>query len=333
MDKKKRMERSILELVWAPSEYAAIVEAERPDFRIQCRSTDQWFGVEVTELHLSESHARLHHIPTYFNEIIFEHRYRHKADKRTLVPEEVKIYSPDGKLKAKVPALIDQLPTLPMYRERVSTIIVAKNQKLSEYDKSLSHVSLVIYDAIGPLVAEPADRFFSYFFTPTIKDVLYTVDFREIYLITYLDHGRQVYIPLKMLLLIAEFHLFGKLLLEYPWETSEDQTATTNVDERTARTRFMHLFAKYLRSKTKNVLVYDDGDLVDVIFGAGGMVLKPEKTIHYYKDDPYPRAARPVDIDEETRFFLSDEFRRKEQQFLSENMFFMPMAFDVRSES
>lgn len=328
---KKRHERNILELVYEESEYAEIVEAERPDFCIRHKDESTHFGVEVTELHISESYARLHHIPGYFGDIISHDDYRHRADKTVLAPVEVEIQSSAGESKGKSVALIQKLPKVEEYVGMIINVITAKDSKFSGYDKTLDHINLIIYDAVRTLLPIPVDQFYDHFYTRALKDALYASSFREVFFVTILDGNRRVYVPLKMLLLLAEFHLFGKVLFDYPWETSGDELADT-LGKVPSASAFMLIYAKYLRSKTDKVHIRDHDGVVEVILGNCGMVLEPGEAIHDYADHPRPRDARLVRAEEVTQFFSTDEFCHKEREILAGNAFVTEIAFDVRAD-
>lgn len=74
--KKKSVEKGILHVIYNPNEYD-IIEFEQPDFILEDKNGNE-FGVEITQLYLDESSARLKNKPNYLEDII----QNNKLDKR-----------------------------------------------------------------------------------------------------------------------------------------------------------------------------------------------------------------------------------------------------------
>jgi hypothetical protein len=64
-ERKRALERIILEMVYDPKDFAEIVEGERPDFTLKRQDSGPVFGVEVTQLFEDESMARLNLLDGY----------------------------------------------------------------------------------------------------------------------------------------------------------------------------------------------------------------------------------------------------------------------------
>ena len=327
--KKKSNERKILNLIYDESKYAEVIESERPDFKISHKFSCLLFGIEVTEFYNSESNARLKNIPDYFNEIIYQGHYRHKVDKTILKTDEVKIISADGEVKEITRGICQKLPKHEEYANLVANKIQLKGQKFSGYDKNLDHINLIIFDTEHQFNLIPIDQFYRYFYNTQVKEVLFASMFREIFFITVLNKNRKVYIPLKMLLLLAEYYLFGKILMEYPWETLGDKFYIENNNP--ISESLMRLFNKYLRAKTDKVYWRDKEGAVEVILGGCGIVIKEDHKlfIRSYSDYKLPDDIHIVEGDGITTFFSSEEFRDKEKKILANTSFFTELVFDI----
>lgn len=329
---KKQNERNILNLVYEEYRYAEIVESERPDFRLRHKGEDSFFGVEVTELFVSEASARLRKIPNYFNEAVFQGRYRHKTDKVVLQADEMTIIAPDGTVKAQTRGIMWKMLTPEEYAGKIADVIKLKDDRYGEYDTGLDHINLIILDTEHELALLSVNQFYEHVYTPQLREALFASAFNEIFFVTTLERDRRVYIPLKMLLLLAEYHLFGKLVMEYPWETTESDSPSDDEEDNDGVTLLMQMFSQYLRAKSDRIYTRDTDGNLEVIFGGCGMRLEDDRKVIYdHFDYPLPTDVEVVAEDAFTTFFSSDEFLEKAGAILADVTFQAEIAFDVKT--
>ncbi|OCN05374.1 hypothetical protein A4S06_09045 [Erysipelotrichaceae bacterium MTC7] len=106
-EKKKAREKMILNHVYQDHDYT-IVPSERPDFILQAKVGGEPFGVEITELYLSEAHAKA-----------------------------VNLQMTNGPIS---------VPRYESYKAKILEVIADKNQKSMEYRKDVSYLELIIDD-------------------------------------------------------------------------------------------------------------------------------------------------------------------------------------------
>ncbi|AUD03271.1 hypothetical protein CWM47_16375 [Spirosoma pollinicola] len=68
MNKDKEM--AILKMVYDTAHFKSVSNQESPDFVLQHHNLDTGFGVEITELYHSESHARLKNVSWYTDHLL-----------------------------------------------------------------------------------------------------------------------------------------------------------------------------------------------------------------------------------------------------------------------
>lgn len=247
---KKRIERSILALVYEESEYVDILASEEPDFRITRHHRGDCFGVEVTTFHYSESYARLRNIPDYFDEIVGEARYRHRNDKQELEVHEVVIQDAEGNEKSKTKCLIPPRPKIQDHVAMINQVLHKKDNKLPQYQNDLAHINLIVFDAEAGFLMSEEDEYYQNLIAQDLREQLYRSGFREIFLVTMLA-DRWVYIPLKMNLLIGDWYMFHSLIHTYFPE---------QLREHKYEDEFQIFFAQYLQHKTGKAFTGDTKD-------------------------------------------------------------------------
>lgn len=320
MDMKKSKEQAIFNLVYAGRPIHSVTPSEEPDFRVT--NADGEFGVEITEFYFTQSQARLRNIPSYGLEILDQKTYRHKDD---IVPLEVKEFTVvpnDGRPSFTVEGLIQDIPSMQEYVVKISELIETKNKLFGKYSVGLSHVNLIIRDYEHRMIGVPRDAFHYLLFQPPLEQALLNAGFREIYLITELGEYKSfklVYIPLKMVFLVAEIYLLIDILVKaYPEKLVPPQ-----------------LFAEYLTWRgAKNVSVKDDTDSFEVVYGNAGIVLaKGDSTkIKDYSDLAVPGDFTPVSAAETSSFF-DNRFLSIFEKQKRESMFTSSLCFDVSGNS
>ncbi len=127
-----------------------IEETEKPDFLVTNKKFQEKFGVEVTELFINQSSARIKKIPNYIGQILNgedERRYKTKEDITNL--PIVKIYIKDNvnNTYSSVLEKAVKIPTMSIgeYIENVKKSIQKKNTK--NYKNICESVELVVNDA------------------------------------------------------------------------------------------------------------------------------------------------------------------------------------------
>lgn len=139
----------ILKKVFSEKEFD-IKETEEPDFILTNEKSKEKFGVEITELFINQSSARIKKIPNYISTILNgenERRYKAKEDIANL--PTVKIYVKDERNNKRNIVLEKavKIPTVSIeeYIEKVKQSIQTKNNK--NYKNRCENVELVINDA------------------------------------------------------------------------------------------------------------------------------------------------------------------------------------------
>src|SRR6266516_4173393 len=216
MDVKKNKERTIFDFVYSDRVFDSVIPTEEPDFKV--KNADGEFGVEITEFYFSQSRARIKNIPGYFREIVDEKKYRHNDDIAPLEVKELTVIPGDNRRPSfQVDGIIEEQPSIDEYVNKISELIENKNRRFKKYIMGLNHVNLIIFDCEHRLLGTPKDKFHHLFFQPQLEKVLMNADFREVFFVTQLGElgsSKYIYIPLKMLFLLAELFLFNYMMIE-----------------------------------------------------------------------------------------------------------------------
>jgi hypothetical protein len=220
---KKEDERRILQQIYDLSEFAEVGASERPDFVLTLWNGNR-FGVEVTEIFPSGTDARVQKIPGYVEEIIDTSRYRHKEDLGALPVNNVEVQPHDGRCPPyRVDAIISEAMNVPEFVEMLTTAIKEKNEKAAGYAPDLAHVNLIIADRCGVARRVDADDIHATFCSYELLSALRSSAFREVYLLTQVRDLGNVYVPLKMLDLLATLFLVQRYI------GSQDATSAVSV--------------------------------------------------------------------------------------------------------
>ncbi len=279
----KERERAILAAVYAPDDVARFVDGEQPDFTapVLNNQTEQ-FGVEVTAFYLSESHARLQNVDGYVTDV-FAGRYRHVADRRDLLVEEVMITPYDGGDDRHVPGLIQRFPDIPEHLRLLTATINEKARKARKY-RPLHHLNLVIVDYLqrwGTLKSGAGCKLLT---SDHIPAAVWRAPFREVFYVTALA-GRWIYVPLVMHCITAE--LFGFALVVGP-----------HVPEKTDRLlAVLQAFGHHLRRRSRSPVMARGVDAeYEVLHRRYGVLLSSDQgvTVRDYLDVTYPRDAHEL---------------------------------------
>ncbi len=324
MSNKKEAERRILDCVYSDAYEISPDYSERPDFRLTTRDTSTGFGVEITELWSSESNARLDKIPGYINDVLYNGRYRHDADKLAFIKGHMDHQPPDG-VRQLTPVIISEAGTVGDFTEALITRIDSKSAKYNEYDKSLDHISLIIADRDRGLRDLDQYNIYKHLYTDSLKATLGKTPFREVYLITTIPDSKQVYIRLRQILLNSYLSLWIKLQ-----QTFERQLPALRVDRRA------EAFASYLAAKFTEVRLYDIEGLKHVLCSGKAFCFDGITVDILDLHDSHLPLMMNAEIPHDT-FYSSATFMNMERELLQENIYpvtNLPAAnYDLRSTS
>lgn len=282
MINKKYSERIILDYIYKGKNNLTILEREEPDFWLKYDNEMSYFGIEVTEFFLSQSSARIDKIPGYFKDIMDKGSYRHKDDKEILSVKDAILISHKNNEKKAIKVIPRESVNLRDVLLRISELINQKNSKLSNYNKSLSHINLIINDTESIFYLADIEQFYSLFFRFEIKKSILAANFRDIYFITSFK-GNKKYIPLKLTYFVSRFYVFKEAVMKY------------NGTDKTRLYDFLRLFGSYLRQEGFVALSIISGDHIELIYGNTGLFIKNNQlNIKDYEDRIIPDSA--VDI-------------------------------------
>lgn len=313
---KKRRERRVFDAIYLKRAPFAVISSEHPDFLVRMAPELPLFGVEITEYFDSEVQARLRRISGYSLDLLDGRPFRHKEDRTELKVDKVSLIDGEGRVKqADFPAIIQQIPSLEICSSAVSEIIRTKDIKLDTVFAETEHVNLVIADQSGLLSRVESRTFYQAFCLDSLRRAVFTSRFREVYFVSTFKN-KQVYIPLKLLLTLAQLFFFQAAVSRI-----QSGLGINTVEE------FMRLFAAYLTNIAVGpVHMRSDPRGIEVMYGDSGFLLTEDLsvTIKMYNDWLWPTSA-PIDSNAATRFdvTLLDtvlKFQR-ENTFRSEIMF------------
>jgi len=297
-DKKLMNQRKILDYIYKDIPGLQIKRNERPDFRLKYKYLKNYFGVEVTEFYFDETSARLKNIPEYLDDLLNDKKYLHKKDRKALEIEKVTIISKNGENKGEPEAVIHKLPSLSSCQEKIIQIINDKNKKYYEYDKTLQHINLIIYDSEGFLFRIRTKDFYNIIYTRNIIESIITSNFREIYFITRVEKDKRIYFPLKMILFLSRIYAFRSFINnQYPNKKEYD-------DEEYYR--YFIEFLDYQGFKDIKI-TKNQNKTTEIVYGNIGFYIKDGEKVMLkdYQDFELPPEAEPINI--EKYYHLSEK--------------------------
>lgn len=189
--------------------------------------------------------------------------------------------SEDGSgIDESVPCVIRKSSSLMDITTSVADIITSKSRKGYAEVPGLSHVNLVIHDVNRQLAHICLEHFHEVFFRGPVAEATAKSGFREIYYITFIN-GEQGYVPLKVLLLYAEYHLFTTALL-----------GEHSVYKLPPDADILAVFASYLSSLVVGAVLFSEVDEgFEIVYGDAVLVIAPDytATVELREDAPLPR--------------------------------------------
>lgn len=222
-ERKRAQETAILEMAYDLAAFARVEPRERPDFALSDGGSGAVFGVEVTQIFPSESHARLNLVHGYHHQLWGGGAHLHKRDVSILQSVTVDIMDKDGNMKQTgVPAIVTEMPSLPAFRSALCGAIRGKVAKA--YNAAgLTHVNLVVLDWFE-LPFDASDYGSDRFFDKNMRAVLKNCPFREILLLLASTSSRQAgdqvgaqswhLIPLRQLLAMERVYVTSRVVAE-----------------------------------------------------------------------------------------------------------------------
>jgi len=319
---KEQKEAAIFNMVYLKDNFAEIHHLDEPDFRVRCVESEHFFGVEITEFYLSESNARVKNIPGYATDLLKEEKYRHKVDRELLKVKDVTIKSTNGsERQSKV--ILQKVPKPEDYVEKIARTIKRKNERVKSYSRELSYVNLIIYDNERGLFGVTAQSVYEYFFTEEMTTALISSNFREIFLITMIERNRKVYIPLKMMFILSEIHLFTYIFDEcYPeLEISSKE--------------FLGYFAEYLYTKgIEGISFKGENEEFEMIYGIYGILVSEESgiSIRNYDGNGLPKDCS-LYVERSQDKLITRDFIKRAKEYFTDNTFVIELAKDIRTYS
>lgn len=177
---KEHNERLILAGVYKEHSHLEITQSDKPDFIIQDYTKIE-YGVEVTDFYVTKTNARLDKIPDYRKELLDKKKFRHKADRRILKVDNIKIVNKKNKTSIEVPVIIQESTKRSKFLDEIYILIKRKNVAFEQYNPNLAHINLIIKDNSGHNYRFENEGFFSYFFNKEVIKEIAKSPFREIF--------------------------------------------------------------------------------------------------------------------------------------------------------
>jgi hypothetical protein len=320
---KKAEERRIFDLVYGDRSLHDVLTHENPDFLVRQSPGLPHFGVEVTEYHVNETNARLDRLKGYSTRLLDGGDFRHKDDPKHVEVAKVDIVRPDDTIHAKgVPVIIQKIPPPATCASDVAERIISKGRRVAASVAEVSHTNLIIEDRTDVLRTVASADFYRVYFVPGLISAIRATAFREVFLVTMLE-GQEVYVPLKMLHLLAEAYLFAGAL--------EESGAAARIP---AEIKDTELFAAYLNEATKGAVLVHRQDIgVEVIFGDSGVMFKNDDTVTVRMHSDYPLSADAVTPKADWRSSLGESFEDNLNAYRSSNTFSTSALFPVRKSA
>ncbi|GAA4758056.1 hypothetical protein GCM10023328_47380 [Modestobacter marinus] len=211
MDKAGR-ERLAVEVVYDAAELDKLEPGDKPDFVLAKRYGPE-FGVEVTDLYETESNARLINVPGYIGQLFEGGPHIHRDDVAVLQVAEFSITDQDGNVKQEnVRGVIQERSSESVHSEKLAQVIRSKNTKHAGYKTGLSHINLIIVDHFDRQDDDSREYDTSRLFGRGVREAMAESPFQEVFLVGYGPSMKFYYRPLRQLMLLEQFRVFGAAL-------------------------------------------------------------------------------------------------------------------------
>jgi hypothetical protein len=320
---RKDRERAILEMIYDVDQFDSVRNSESPDFTLQHRSEQEYFGVEITEFYLTDSDARIRSLPGYMTSLFAGGQVRHKDDIDALKVGKATLTRADGSGEEIIDVISRKLPGVSTYAQMVAAAIERKDQKMATYKRGLSHVSLIVLDQGKRLITASPEHFYSLFFNSELRNVLARTEFREIFFVTVLRDTKRVYIPLKSLFLLSEFYMFYWALDQYEGDKKYDSIRTE-----------VELFVEFMRRRSVSIDILERADEgIELLWGNSGILVNASGiTVRNYADYALPRGIDTSHIRARDSL-LEPSFFTFWEDFTEQNTFVSDMTVEVLQDA
>jgi len=210
MDKNK--ERRAFDRTYGHRNSWTVIPGEAPDFLCE-RSGAIVLGVEVTQIWLHETDARLANIDGYALRLLDGGRILHKDDAAHILVDKVKILPPGSDMpEAEVDALIQEHPTPVEKSAALYAAVAHKASKIDAYRSRCPVVDLVVEDASTLFWFEEFQSLLRPISGSEFRADLLAAPFREVFLLTHNgEKGAPTCVPLKASLLMEDLLVLEKL--------------------------------------------------------------------------------------------------------------------------
>lgn len=220
MDKKKESELNIFQLAIDKKSYKDFQHRDKPDFWVESVFRSTLYGVEVTELFISETDARLHKISDYTGELLDSKKYRHRDDIHRLNVSGIILESPNGD-RMSVPAIKLESITFAEHEKFIVQRITEKDSQFNDYAKELQFHLLLIRDRTRIFRYKKLGEFYNAFFNDDLIGQIIKSNFRELFLVLEIDK-KLFKVPLKGMILLSKLYFFDEILKEKKVEDDEE---------------------------------------------------------------------------------------------------------------
>jgi len=294
-----------------------VEEGERPDFVLWRTERSQPFGAEITEFYHSEAAARLRKVPDYVSRLLSGGPPLHKDDRSAFTVDDVTITGPDGTFKAKTKAIIEKLPVLSDYTAMVAETIKEKSDALADYRADLSHTNLIISDDSRGLSTVGVEHFATLMLSDLVRGAISASGFREIHFLTAMRGNKEVYFPLKQLILLRDLFLFKGALVEFAKEHA--RVLLSEPDE-------MFLYAWHLQWLGFHPTLLTTPRGSEVLLGNSGALVENEGVVvHDYTDDAMPTGTEPLPPSPDFQRLFPEAY----SNFVANHMFTSGLAYSA----
>lgn len=231
---KQQIERALFNAVYDATVYARIEDRDRPDLAVHIHGGSA-FGVEVTEVYVSEPEARLENIDGYFEDLLAGKPHRHKDDIDELKVQTAQLKDKDGNVRHPGLKVIWR-PLKPEHRLPVllTARIEDKNARIPSYANGFTHINLIIHDRSGNPTPALGESFeVREFLSTDVKDALNSCGFGEVYVVQTVASGIEVFRPLRAMALLEAgygFNQAGAKALETPIDIPDEDVHSLFVE-------------------------------------------------------------------------------------------------------
>lgn len=206
-ERKRKWERSTLELIYDPAQFE-IIHDDSPDFRLS-RTGEVPFGVEVTDVFIDDSQARMLLVPGYMESLWKGGRYIHRDDIAALEVPELEVTDPTGEREPrKVVGIVRTTPTQADHYERIAEVLERKNAAFRLYEPELGHTNLVIADHFPTQPNEEGQFRSAEVLLPRLREAIRTTPYRSVKLISHVGYSDSVYYELDLMWLWEGFMVY-----------------------------------------------------------------------------------------------------------------------------